>query len=487
MNTKNILNGREDEKALLGSLLLGADIPDGITEPVFYDERHARYFRVIKKLRDEGIAKPDIKMLVKQLEDWDDLKNDDYVRVADLTNEVASGQNVGYYAGKVIESHKILLIERAIDKTKTAIKEHRPADEIAEALRKSVTDTNIISRPFFGIKSISNDEEKEVDWFVDKYIPGASVALLMADSNTGKTFVGVDIMMSAASGIPWHGHKVNQGSVLFVAAEGMNGLNRRIAAWRKAHGIYGDLPIYGATTPLALTDPRTASAVIDTINETMPNTPPVAIFIDTLARCFGEGDENSNADASSVIRTIDAIKDAFPQVTVFIIHHVGHSEQKRARGASAFRGAMDSEYLLELKGGKTLLDSTLVMSCTKMKDAEYPPDIAFKAERVDLPELNGKPRNSLVLHRVNSIPETSPETKPKGENQVSIMRLLNKLHTESGDGVVYEKLRGAAKERGIGNSGWYKAYDALKDDKHLIAENNGICYPSNAIPLKVNL
>jgi RecA-family ATPase len=286
----------------------------------------------------------------------------------------------------------------------------------------------------------------------------------------------------------WHGHTTKKGPVLYVAGEGVSGLSKRIAAWRQARLYHSkeQIPIFGATTSLALTDPRTAAAVIDAVNKDMPDTPPAAIFIDTLARCFGDGDENSNTDSSAAVRTLDAIKAAFPLVAVFIIHHVGHNERKRGRGASAFYDAMDFVFLAELKGGKTLLDGTIVLTCTKMKDAEYPPDIALSAERVDLPELNGKPRNSLVLHRVDSIPETGPEMKPKGENQVSIMRLLNKLHSESGGGVMYEKLMQAAKEKGIGKSSWYRAYDSLKDDKHLISEYNGICYPSNSIPDEIS-
>jgi replicative DNA helicase len=127
---------RGNESALLGSLLLGADIPAGITESVFYDADYRRYFRVIKKLRGEGIEKPDIGMLFAQLKDWSDLKADDSPRIAELTDTVASAANIDFYADKIIEAYKIRQLERAIDSAQTAIKERRTADEIAEAFKK---------------------------------------------------------------------------------------------------------------------------------------------------------------------------------------------------------------------------------------------------------------------------------------------------------------------------------------------------------------
>lgn len=100
--------------------------------------------------------------------------------------------------------------------------------------------------------------------------------------------------------------------------------------------------------------------------------------MDTVARNFGAGDENSTSEMGAFIASIDTVKAEFPGSSIMLVHHTGHSEKHRARGSIALKGALDAEYRLDKVGDEITLTNT------KMKDAEPPAEIAFNLESVDL-------------------------------------------------------------------------------------------------------
>src|SRR3546814_1338717 len=99
---------------------------------------------------------------------------------------------------------------------------------------------------------------------------------------------------------------------------------------------------------------------------------PRLIVLDTLARNFGPGDENSTQDMQRAIDTVDAIRE-MTGAWVIAIHHSGHSDKSRARGSIVLRGAADTEYRMGRinTGGDTQIESN------KMKDGAKPPPMSF--------------------------------------------------------------------------------------------------------------
>ena len=102
------------------------------------------------------------------------------------------------------------------------------------------------------------------------------------------------------------------------------------------------------------------------------------IVVDTLARNFGAGDENSTQEMGAFIAAMDDMRANWPGAVVLIVHHSGHGEKQRARGAMALKGALDFEYRLEKE------DAALTLANTKMKDAEPPAEMFFSLDGVDL-------------------------------------------------------------------------------------------------------
>lgn len=221
---------------------------------------------------------------------------------------------------------------------------------------------------------------KAIEWLVEGYLENDALGMLYGPSSSGKSFVAVSLACSIATGTPWFGAKVKQGAVFYIAGEGHQGLARRFAAWSKATGIpiTKDTPLFKSNRAVQFLNADSAAVVIAEVRALAQRTGyvPSLVQIDTLARNFGDGDENKQQDANKFIEAMDVLRREFG-CHVQVVHHSGH-ESERARGSSAFKAAMDQE--LWVKGGSGLLE----LHVTKMKDAEMPHPRRFKIEQIGL-------------------------------------------------------------------------------------------------------
>jgi hypothetical protein len=185
---------------------------------------------------------------------------------------------------------------------------------------------------------------------------------------------------SVATGTPWHGRKVKQGAVVYLAGEGQGGIKRRLRAWEKARSVsLATAPMFVSTRAVSLLTVDAALAVVEEIEAMLPEGEvPRMVVIDTVARAFVGGDENSSLDMGMFINILDNLIKARWGAHVLLVHHAGKDASKGARGSSALKGALDQEFSVE----KHLLARKL--SCTKMKDAEVPEPIGFKLVSVHL-------------------------------------------------------------------------------------------------------
>lgn len=271
-------------------------------------------------------------------------------------------------------------------------------------------------------------EAKPPQWLIRGWIESDSLALVFGDPGCGKSFWAIDVALCVATGSPFHGHEVKQGPVIYIAGEGHNGLKRRMMAWSLANRVDHDAaPLFMSQMPAALTDDEMLTQVQAAIDLVVADHfPPVLIVIDTLARNFGPGDENSTKDMSQFIQAVDALR-AGSRATVLIVHHSGHSDKGRARGAMALKGALDAEYRLDK-------DETGVirMEATKMKDAKYPEPCAFHLRPVPLPiqDSDGEPVSGAVLESTTYAPPPSKGKAGQGKHQTRAMEILRNLQNQ---------------------------------------------------------
>ena len=146
-------------------------------------------------------------------------------------------------------------------------------------------------------------------WIVEDYLEENSLSVIFGDPGSGKTFIALSLAASVANGRPWYNQSVKQGSVFYIAGEGYSGISRRLAAWSKYHECPLDhAPLFISERPAQFLDRANAILVAETINElAAKHGPPKLVVIDTLARNFGNGNENQTEDMSAFIQSSIAI------------------------------------------------------------------------------------------------------------------------------------------------------------------------------------
>jgi hypothetical protein len=241
----------------------------------------------------------------------------------------------------------------------------------------------------FHFIAVGDLEYRDPEFTVDGLIETETLGLIFGDPGCGKSFFAVDLALSVATGTDFHQRDTKQGAVFFIAGEGHNGLARRFAAWSKARGIpLAGVPLFKSERAAQFLDMASAKAVTNAVKGlAAQHGSPALIIIDTLARNFGPGDENNTKEMSEFIVAIDDMKANFPGCCVLIVHHSGHADKQRARGAMALKGALDFEFRIEKNGHEMQLINT------KMKDAEAPHDMFFSFRQV---ELNGNAKSAVL-------------------------------------------------------------------------------------------
>jgi hypothetical protein len=236
-------------------------------------------------------------------------------------------------------------------------------------------------------------------WLARGFVETDSLAVIAGDPATGKSLVALDLAFCVATAQDFHGMPVDPGPALIIAGEGAAGIGRRLRALEIARGKRLDnAPLFVSTTAAALTDPADARALEQVVRSFVAERgAPRLVIFDTLARNLGPADENSNSDVSRAVAVLDRLR-SVTGACVLAIHHLGHAVKDRPRGASALPAALDWCWLVERDE-----DEVIRARCTKSKDSEPPPPLAFKlcTVELDMADEDGRPVTSAVLHRVD--------------------------------------------------------------------------------------
>ena len=252
-----------------------------------------------------------------------------------------------------------------------------------------------------------------ISWLVRRWLQDQALIMVHGPSGGGKTFVVLDWCLRMASGVPeWSGLKVRPGTVVYLAGEGHHGLRGRLAAWHTAH-VDVDADIWLSRDGCDLNTPAGYMRVVDNVRA-LPKRPSL-IVVDTLHR-FLLGDENSAQDAKTMLDACAALMSEFG-CSVLLVHHTGVSDeaQHRARGSSAWRGALDIE--ISIVPGKD--GSPMQIVQRKSKDAELAEPVYAELQSVTIPgwlDEDGQPVTSAVVSL------TDAPQKPKKESKVDGLR-----------------------------------------------------------------
>ena len=234
--------------------------------------------------------------------------------------------------------------------------------------------------------------------------------------------------MHAAIGVKWHGRATAESTVLYIAGEGQLGLRARVSAWlRHVRGLMAKDPtlnpdhlnealrerFFAIPSAVPLLDPLEPDNLLSQVRAAIDRlgTLPDLIVLDTLARCFLGGDENSSRDMGRFVEACDLIRKE-TGATVLVIHHTG-KDGDIERGSSALRGGADA-MLRIVREERDDLEGAARLVVEKRKDGAPLGDLVFDMQLVELdPRADGRPMSSLV-----PVPSTSPQaTVPQSERK----------------------------------------------------------------------
>lgn len=215
---------------------------------------------------------------------------------------------------------------------------------------------------------------------------------------TGKSVIVTDIACHIAAGIEWHGKKIKQGLVIYVAAERKKLTERRMMAFRQHHGVE-NVPLLVIGGRLDFTkDLKDARDLIAAIREaeTITGQKCVWVIVDTLTRVFGGGDQNASKDMTRFVQSCDEIL-AETKAHVTAIHHSAWSGE-RGKGAIDLDGAVDASFMVKKDGNKHRL------VCDGTNDGEEGDVLAFTMKSVQIGvDEDGEPTTAPVVVPADSM------------------------------------------------------------------------------------
>jgi len=182
-----------------------------------------------------------------------------------------------------------------------------------------------------------------------------SLVWLIGKPGHGKSFVSLDWAGCVASGENWQGFATHHGPVLYLAAEGVTGIKRRVRAWEKSYG-HRMTGVDFLPTDVQVKAPSHWDALVDLAKERQY----ALIVLDTQARITLGLDENSNTEMGTFVDRAEQLRRA-SGACVVIVHHVGKADNG-GRGATAVEGAV-STIVKAVRDGERI-----TLTCTKNKD-----------------------------------------------------------------------------------------------------------------------
>lgn len=266
-------------------------------------------------------------------------------------------------------------------------------------------------------------------WLVKGWIQENALIMVHGPSGGGKTFVVLDWCHRMAGGFTdWSGCKVRPANVVYLAGEGHHGLRSRIAGWKAKHGAES-LNMWLSKAGCDLNTAEGYTRVAESIN-TLSIKPDI-IVIDTLHR-FLNGDENSSSDTKTMLDACSGLMQQF-NCSVLLVHHTGVSEesQHRARGSSAWRGALD----IEVSVVPAKDDKPMEIIQRKSKDSEQAKPVYGKLEQVEIPgwfDEDGEPVTTAIFSQTEA-PEQSVVDKKESKLSANIKTINRAWWSSGGD------------------------------------------------------
>jgi len=243
------------------------------------------------------------------------------------------------------------------------------------------------------------------------------LSVVWGEPKSGKSFLALRLAYGIACGKGMFGREASRARVLYVAGEGSAGLSERLKALRQTLGNDGGNFCY-LTQPIDINPAHDLQYIVNIVRENKIS----LIVVDTLARNFGDGDENSARDMGRFIHNIDIIRET-TGAHVLIIHHAT-KEGGTARGSGALAGAAD----IVMKVTKATKCNPYKFSIVNAKDDPDGEDFYFYLKIV---KIGSSDRNTCVAQECEA--HEQPSVTPTRQEDLAFDALKKIARVNSDD------------------------------------------------------
>lgn len=249
-------------------------------------------------------------------------------------------------------------------------------------------------------------------WLAKDWLPLNTVGAIVAPAGAGKSFFALSLALELTRGGYFAGESLEAVNVLYVAAERPTDQRDRLEAWQVKHSTKAPrgLRVFAPNRPPQLTDKAQDS--IAALCEKVRREKVKVVILDTFARMTLGLEENSSAAMGPVMDSLDRLREATEGGIVLVVHHTGHGDKGRARGSTAFIGALDFEIVLD--GDPTALRAKVTSNAGREVMPEW-----FRIENVELPPAEGE----TEVRNVGVLVPTSPRDAGS-ERDPEIVRVI---------------------------------------------------------------
>lgn len=236
----------------------------------------------------------------------------------------------------------------------------------------------------FEAEIIDLDDLEDPEPLIDGFLHRDTLVRTFGPPKSLKSFVTLDMAACVSLGIDWQGHRTVQTTVLYIVAEGARGVKKRRNAWNEHHET--EMKVIFYPKPVQIGDQEEMYRLIAFCLAKQVG----YVIFDTQARCTVGVEENDNTEMGEIVAALDILKQE-TGACVHMVHHSVGSDPRKARGATAWDGAVDAEFYT-----KRDRDHDTVDLVTKFqKDISEADNVVLNAIEVG---------TSLVMQRVEQGP-----------------------------------------------------------------------------------
>lgn len=189
----------------------------------------------------------------------------------------------------------------------------------------------------FEAEIIDLDDLEDPEPLIEGFLHRDTLVRTFGPPKSLKSFVTLDMAACVSLGIEWQGHQTVQATVLYIVAEGARGVKKRRNAWNQHHDA--EMKVIFYPKPVQIGDQEEMYRLIAFCLAKQVG----YIVFDTQARCTVGVEENDNTEMGEIVAALDILKQE-TGACVHMVHHSVGSDGTKARGATAWDGAVDAEF-----------------------------------------------------------------------------------------------------------------------------------------------